>query len=73
VTLRDGYALDGTWEEILEKMRVVNGEAREKSIAEFMATEAKRGRDLTGVQIPTENAESFIKGSATAGLLRIVR
>jgi hypothetical protein len=38
-----------------------------------MATEAKRGKELTGVQIPTENAESFIKGSATAGLLRIVR
>jgi tetratricopeptide (TPR) repeat protein len=73
VTLRDGYALDGTWEEILEKMRAVNGEARGNSIAEFMATEAQRGQALTGVQIPTENAESFIKGSATAGLLRIVR
>ena len=73
VTLRDGYALDGTWEEILEKMRAVNGEARGNSLAEFMATEAQRGKALTGVQIPTENAESFIKGSATAGLLRIVR
>ena len=73
VTLRDGYALDGTWEEILEKMRAVNGEARGNSIAEFMASEAQRGQALTGVRIPTENAESFIKGSATAGLLRIVR
>ncbi len=73
VTLRDGYALDGTWEEILDKMRAVNGEARGNSVAEFMATEAQRGHALTGMQIPTENAESFIKGSATAGLLRIVR
>ena len=73
ITLRDGYALDGTWEEILEKMRAVNGEARGNSVAEFMASEAQRGKALTGVQIPTENAESFIKGSATAGLLRIVR
>jgi Flp pilus assembly protein TadD len=73
ITLRDGYALDGTWEEILEKMRAVNGEARGNSVAEFMVTEAQRGHELTGVKIPTENAESFIKGSATAGLLRIVR
>lgn len=73
ITLRDGYALDGTWEEILEKMRAVNGEAREISIAEFMAAEAQRGHALTGKRIPTESAESFIRGSATAGLLRIVR
>jgi Tfp pilus assembly protein PilF len=73
VTLRDGYALDGTWEEIIEKMRAVNGEARGNSVAEFMASEAQRGQALTGVPIPTENAESFIKASATAGLLRIVR
>jgi tetratricopeptide (TPR) repeat protein len=73
VTLRDGYALDGTWEQILEKMRAVNGESRGNSIAEFMATEAHRGHALTGVQIPTADAESFIRGSATAGLLRIVR
>ncbi len=73
VTLRDGYALDGTWEQILEKMRAVNGESRGNSIAEFMVTEAHRGYTLTGVQIPTADAESFIRGSATAGLLRIVR
>jgi Flp pilus assembly protein TadD len=73
ITLRDGYALEGTWEEILEKMRAVNGESRGNSLADFMASEAQRGKALTGVQIPTENAESFIKGSATAGLLRIVR
>lgn len=72
VTLRDGYALAGTWEQILEKMRAVNGESRGNSIAEFMATEAHRGYALTGVQIPTQDAESFIRGSATAGLLRIV-
>jgi len=73
VTLRDGYALDGTWEQIIEKMRAVNGESRGNSIAEFMVTEAHRGYALTGVQIPTADAESFIRGSATAGLLRIVR
>jgi len=73
VTLRDGYALDGTWEEILEKMRAVNGEPRGDSLTEFMVTEAHRGKALTGVEIPTADAESFIKGSATAGLLRIVR
>jgi len=40
---------------------------------EYMATEARRGYSLTGVTIPTRDAESFIRGSADAGLLRIVK
>jgi hypothetical protein len=38
-----------------------------------MSSEARRGYSLTGVKIPTSDAESFIRGSASAGLLRIVR
>jgi hypothetical protein len=42
-------------------------------VQEFMATEARRGYSLTGVKIPSVDAESFLRGSANAGLLRIVR
>jgi hypothetical protein len=38
-----------------------------------MLSEARRGFSLTGVLIPTGDAESFIRGSADAGLLRILR
>ena len=34
---------------------------------------SQHGLQETGVRIPTNDAESFIRGSAVAGLLRIVR
>ena len=40
---------------------------------EYMINEARRGLSATGKHIPTRDAESFIRGSADAGLLRIVR
>ena len=40
---------------------------------EFMQAEARRGFSLTGILISTSDAESFIRGSADAGMLRIVR
>ncbi len=44
-----------------------------RPIQEFMMNEARRGFSLTGVVIPTGDAESFIRGAADAGLLRILR
>jgi hypothetical protein len=38
-----------------------------------MIAEAERGQSISGVEIPTSDAESFIRGSESAGLLRIVR
>jgi len=38
-----------------------------------MLTEARREFSRTGIRIPTADAESFIRGSADAGRLRIVR
>ena len=35
-------------------------------------TEARRGFALTGILIPTRDAESFLRASADAGLLRIL-
>jgi hypothetical protein len=44
-----------------------------RSVEEFMQGEARRGFALTGVLIPTRDAESFLRASADAGLLRILR
>jgi hypothetical protein len=54
-------------------MKEANTMMTGRSVQEFMATEARRGYSLTGVKIPTHDAESFIRGSADAGLLRIVQ
>ena len=39
---------------------------------EFMALLARRGKEETGVVIPLTDPEAFIKGSAEAGVLRII-
>jgi Tfp pilus assembly protein PilF len=69
----DGREYAGSWERIVRAMRDSNRAMAGRSLQEFMATEARRGYSLTGVKIPTVDAESFIRGSASAGLLRIVR
>jgi tetratricopeptide (TPR) repeat protein len=69
----DGRQYAGSWERIVRAMRDANRTFAGRSLQEYMATEARRGYSLTGVRIPTHDAESFIRGSATAGLLRIVR
>ena len=68
----DGHEYDGSWEEIVEEMRK-SRDAATRSVEEFMMTEAQRGYSRTGVEIPTSDPESFIRGSADAGLLRILR
>jgi tetratricopeptide (TPR) repeat protein len=66
-----GHTYQGTWEEIVQQMR--DQKAAGLPIEQYMATEARRGYGKTGVEIPWRDPESFIKGSATAGLLRIDR
>jgi tetratricopeptide (TPR) repeat protein len=73
VTLDEDHSFEGTWEEILAKLSESRGGIGGGSIKDFMVNEARRGYSLTGCTIPTEDAESFIRGSADAGLLRIVR
>lgn len=73
VMLGDGREYAGTWERIVRAMRDASNAMAGRSVQEFMATEARRGYSLTGVKIPAGDAESFIRGSATAGLLQIVR
>ncbi len=73
IMLTDGRQFAGSWERIVRAMRDSNKAMAGRSLQEYMATEARRGYSLTGVKIPTRDAESFIRGSASAGLLRIVR
>ncbi|HWJ24431.1 MAG TPA: tetratricopeptide repeat protein [Gemmatimonadaceae bacterium] len=71
--VREGRVYNGTWEEIVRGMRDENAAYAGRSLSDFMMTEARRGFSITGVEIPTGDAESFIRGSADAGLLRILR
>ena len=72
IVARDGTRFRGSWEEIVTRMRDAQGDPA-NSLEDFMRRTARRGLKETGIQIPTSDAESFIRGSAVAGLLRIVR
>jgi tetratricopeptide (TPR) repeat protein len=62
----------GSWEEIVRRLRDEIGNPTH-TMQEYMSDASQRGFRQTGIRIPTHDAESFIRGSAVAGLLRIVR
>jgi Flp pilus assembly protein TadD len=68
-----GQSIRGTWEEILLEMKAADTEWAKGSLSDFMASLARRGQTETGIVIPTTDAEAFIRGSAEAGVLRIVQ
>ena len=72
IVARDGSTFDGSWEDIVRRMRDTLGDPSH-TVEDFMKRAARRGFRETGVQIPTHDAESFLRASAKAGLLRIVR
>jgi tetratricopeptide (TPR) repeat protein len=72
IIVSDGTHFDGSWEEIVRHMRDQTGNPAD-SMQEFMAGMSQHGFRQTGVRIPIHDAESFLRGSAVAGLLRIVR
>jgi hypothetical protein len=72
IVVSDGTGFDGSWEEIVRRMRDEKGNPSH-TLREFMSSVSQHGFRDTGVRIPTHDAESFIRGSAEAGLLRIVR
>lgn len=67
-----GVTYAGTWEQIVRQMQIDAGEGEEDSLEAFMIASAQRGRLETGVIIPASDPESFLRGSADAGLLRIL-
>ncbi len=72
VSMLNGATYVGTWEEIVRQMKNDAAEWARGSLEQYMAAVAHRGRKETGVAIPATDPESFIRGSADAGLLRIL-
>jgi tetratricopeptide (TPR) repeat protein len=68
----EGTRFDGSWDEIVRHMRDAKGNPSH-SMREFMTGISDDSFSQTGVRIPINDAESFLRGSAVAGLLRIVR
>ncbi len=70
-TLR-GHQLRGSWEDILSQFKALEQGWVHASLSEFMHGLAAKGRAETGIDIPVTDAEAFIRGSAAAGVLRII-
>ena len=76
ILTREGRRLTGSWEEIVRSMRDADAEAGPDggdTLRDYMSRMAKRTYRETGVRVPTHDAELFVRGSADAGILRIVR
>ena len=69
----EGTEFAGTWEEIVAEMRDSAGAGAARSVQEYMLNAARREYARTGILLSTADAESFLRGSADAGLLRILR
>lgn len=70
VRTADGAIFTGTWEEIVVCMRDTLSDPSEP-ITAFMHRAAQRVRQLTGRDLPCDDAEAFIRESARMGLLSI--
>jgi tetratricopeptide (TPR) repeat protein len=70
VMTRTGDMFVGSWDDIVTEMR--DASAGGKSLYEFMLAEAARVQAQTGQRVPTETAEAFLRGSADAGVLKII-
>jgi hypothetical protein len=73
VTTLSGRTFRGSWDEILDQMKAADREWSDAPLLEFMADLARRGAAETGVVIPVTDAEAFIRGSAAAGVVRILQ
>jgi tetratricopeptide (TPR) repeat protein len=72
VSTAAGVTYVGTWEEIVRQMKDDAAEYATGSLEDYMTASAQRGSRQTGIAIPATDPESFLKGSAEAGLLRIL-
>ena len=73
IVASDGMAYRGSWDEIVTRMRDADADVAGHTVEEYMHRTARRVLTATGIQLPSHDAESFIRASARAGLLRIVR
>lgn len=70
VRMQDGLVLEGTWEEIVTRMRDLSPDAG-VPLTTFMRRAAVRIRERTGCEVPCETPEAFVRAGARLGLLRI--
>lgn len=68
-----GVSYSGTWEEIVLQMKMDDRQGSGVSLNDYMEQVSRRSRMETGMVIPTTDAEAFVRASAAAGLLRILR
>ena len=74
VLTTDGQHVSGSWEEIVRSLRDADVEGlQDRTTKEFMARVSKRAFRERGVRVPHHDAELFVRASADAGLLRLVR
>ena len=74
VITTDGRRVSGSWDEIVRSLRDADVEGlQDRTPNEFMVRVSKRAFRETGVRVPHHDAELFVRASADAGLLRIVR
>jgi hypothetical protein len=74
VLTKDGRRVTGSWDEIVRSLRDGDMEGlQDRTTNEFMARVSKRAFRETGVRVPHHDAELFVRASADAGLLHIVR
>ena len=71
VTMKGGASYAGTWEQIVLQILKDDKDWTGGSLAEYMAQLARKSEVETGVAVSANDAESFIRGMAAAGLLRI--
>ena len=70
----EGREVEGTWDEIVSHLRATSGgPLRGASVGDFMAAVATQHFGAPAAQASAYDAEAFIRASAAAGLLRIVR
>ena len=76
ILTREGRRLTGSWEDIVRSMRDADAESGQDgdvTLREYMTRVARLAYRETGVRVPSHDAELFVRGSADAGMLRIVR
>jgi tetratricopeptide (TPR) repeat protein len=73
IVLGDGRRLQGSWEEIVQAIRDGDSELAQQPIDEFMQAASHRHHRRTGVRLSSRGPEEFVRASAAAGLLRILR
>ncbi len=72
VRARNGRVFTGDWLSIVAEMRDRAGDPS-LSVDEFMRETARAVRNLSGVRVPDDDPEAFLRASARAGVLRIER